>query len=69
MAETIYLTQKIKDILTSMVFGRKEKIALFLGDRVSNNEIYVINWYGPAEGETTSVSLSSFSYFASTCPR
>lgn len=59
MAETVYLTQRIKDILINMVFGHKEKIALFLGDRVSNNEIYVTNVWGPAEGEVTSASLNS----------
>lgn len=57
MAETIHLTQKIKDILTSMGFGSKEKIALFLGERVFPEDIYVVNTTGPFEGEITSASL------------
>lgn len=40
-----------------MVFGDREKIALFLGDRVSPNEIFVTNTTGPFEGEATTVSL------------
>lgn len=57
MAETVYLTQWIKDMLTSMVFGRTEKMNLLLGDRVSANEIYVANSTVPFEGEINSVSL------------
>ena len=59
MSETVHLTENVKRILTNMVFGYREKIALFLGDRVSDKEIYVINWWGPSEGEVTSVSLNS----------
>lgn len=57
MAETVYLTQKIKEILTNMCVGTREKMALFLGDRVSENEIYITNTTGAFEGETTTVSL------------
>ena len=49
--------QRIKDMLTSMGFGTKEKIALFLGERVSPEDIYVVNTTGPFEGEITSASL------------
>ena len=57
MAETIHLTQRIKEVLLYMGIGQREKIALFLGERVSPDEIYVINTTGPSEGEPTSVSL------------
>lgn len=40
-----------------MGFGAKEQIALFLGDRVSENEIYVTNTTGGFVGEVTSASL------------
>ena len=57
MTETVYLTAQIKNTLSSMGFGLREKIALFLGDRVSDNAIYVTNTTGPFEGEINSVSL------------
>ena len=57
MAEVVYLTQRIRDILNGMV-GPREKIALFLGERVSDNEIYIINTTGPFEGEINTVSLN-----------
>lgn len=49
MAETIYLTKGIRNVLASMCFGAKEKIALLLGDRVSKDEIYVTNTTGAFE--------------------
>ena len=57
MPETIHLTQRIREILRSMV-GPKEKIALFLGERVSPDDIYVTNTTGAFEGEITSASLN-----------
>ena len=33
MAETVYITQWIKDMLTNMIFSDKEKTNLLLGDR------------------------------------
>tara|TARA_Y100000310_G_scaffold344655_1_gene458583 strand:- start:3046 stop:3789 length:744 start_codon:yes stop_codon:yes gene_type:complete len=57
MVETVYLTQWIKDMLTSMVFGPREKMNLLLGDRVSNLEVYITNATIPFEGEVNSVSL------------
>ena len=59
MTEKIYLTQRIKEILTEMGFGPKEKIALFLGDKFSKDEIYVTNTTGAFEGEATSASLDN----------
>jgi hypothetical protein len=44
-------------MLTNMMFAEKEKINLLLGDRVSQDEIYVTNATVPFEGEPTSVSL------------
>lgn len=56
MPETAYLADGIRNILKSMT-GPKEKIALFLGERVSDDEIYVTNTTGAFEGEATSVSI------------
>jgi hypothetical protein len=58
MPETVYLTKWIKDMLTSMVFGEKEKMNLLLGDRVSHSDIFVTNATIPFPGEVNSVSLS-----------
>ena len=63
MPETVYLTREIKDMLVGMVFGKKEKMNLLLGERVSNNEIYVVNRTVPFDGEATSVSLKSIPGF------
>src|SRR3989344_9151833 len=57
MAEIVYLTQWIKDMLANMMFAKKEKMNLLLGDRVSHNDIYVTNATIPFEGEVNSVSL------------
>lgn len=57
MPETVYLTQWIRDMLTSMVFDSREQMNLLLGDRVSHNDIYVTNATVPFKGETTSVSI------------
>ncbi len=57
MNETVFLTQLVKDTLNNMIFGPKERIAIFLGDRVSENEIYVTNASPAFEGDVSSVSL------------
>jgi len=57
MLETVHITQWIKDMLTGMVFGPREKMNLLLGDRVSHSDIYVTNATIPFEGEINSVSL------------
>ena len=63
MAETVYLTQWIKDMLISMGIGPKEKMNLLLGDRVSNLEIYVTNAVVPFEGNVNDVSIENIPGF------
>lgn len=63
MAETVYLIQRIKDMLTNTVFSTKETSLLLLGDRVSQKEIYVVNTTVPFEGQETSTSIDKIPGF------
>ncbi|GEM_PF-1832276 len=57
MAETVYLTNEIRKMLTEMIIGQREKILILVGERFGD-QIYITNRTIPFEGNFDSVSLT-----------